>query len=347
MRESQFLAGAILALLVALPSARSDELPRAGNLLARSEWAKLDIVEGRIRVTDYKLGRESKLAASHPDTGMQEALAISTRNPQSIFLRYECVSPDERWTVQAMGNGIARIERKQFGESPETVRFTQPAHGACILSVDDGDRLHEWSGDSVWHLILERPEDCRQHFLPILDQLRSDWLMHARSRQVERQLLAIAESGKLPTTEELQSLVDRLRHPDFAERQAADRQLRSLGQIAVGFIDRLDKQGLDAEQRSRLEGIRWSLKVSDGDTDVRVAARLAGDAAVWIALLDREDPATRQLAARHLGVLTGKSITFDALASQQDRGQQLQRLRRELGIEQPILVGTHPGAILR
>ena len=43
----------------------------------------------------------------------------------------------------------------------------------------------------------------------------------------------------------------------------------------------------------------------------------------------------------------GYRITFDALASQEDRGQQLQRLRRELGIEQPILVGTRPAATLR
>jgi hypothetical protein len=183
--------------------------------------------------------------------------------------------------------------------------------------------------------------------LPRLDALRSDWLLGRRAQRLEQALVSTAVSDETPDFERLHTLVERLQHPRFAVRQAADQELRALGQVAAGFIAGLKRRRLSAEQRLRLRQIRQSLQVSGGDTPTRTAAWLLGDKRVWVAMLESRELRSRQVAADHLAMLTGKSLEFDALASPAERDRQVHRLRAQLGFDQTVLVGSRRESTVR
>jgi hypothetical protein len=142
-------------------------------------------------------------------------------------------------------------------------------------------------------------------------------------------------------------LVQQLRDPSFSRRRDADHQLRAMGQNAVSFLNRLDERTLDAEQRTRIRQIKQSLHVHDGDTPARVAAWLADDPAVWLALLERENEATRTVAAKQLEAILGHTLAFNPAAGESERRQEVRRLRAELGLARPVLVGDAGGAVRR
>jgi hypothetical protein len=84
-----------------------------------------------------------------------------------------------------------------------------------------------------------------------------------------------------------------------------------------------------------------------GDTPARVAAWLTDDKSVWLSLLERQSEATRSIAAGQLGAILGQSLAFDPVADGAARQQQVRRLRAELGLERPILVGDAGGSVRR
>jgi hypothetical protein len=210
-----------------------------------------------------------------------------------------------------------------------------------VIEGDEGTR--EIAAPGFWHLMLAEPDTCRKHLVPLLELVRPDWRLESKARQLEEALFAVARSGKLPDAARLRQLVRRLRHPKFERRQEADRHLREMGQSVLAFLERLDEQTLDTEQRTRIRRIRQSLTVTDGDTPVRVASWLADNSHVWLALLDRADADKRSTAANHLELICGQPLPFDPLASDIDRRRQIDQLRIDLGLDRPVLVSERDG----
>jgi hypothetical protein len=324
--------------------AAADEPPRPGHLLAHTSWARLEIVFGRLRLTHIRLGQESKLVASVPELGVEETLSFSASTADSARLHYEYRDARQQWTVAIEQAAPVAIDRlPSAGSDIVPVRFRQPAEGNLMLVVEDASQPKEVVAESVWHLMLAEPELCRQHLLPILQALRTDWRLDEQAERLEAALLAAARQQRLPDTQRMRALVDQLADREFTRRQAADQQLRALGQSAAGFIQRLDEKSLDVEQRTRIREIRRALELHEGDTALRAAAWLIDDRAVWLTLLDRDDESQRLLAARHLQALLGQPLAFDPLASPAERRGQLRRLRVEMGLDRPVLVGDAGG----
>jgi phage gp37-like protein len=88
---------------------------------------------------------------------------------------------------------------------------------------------------------------------------------------------------------------------------------------------------LDPEQQFRVRRIIDALsgQASD-DSPEQVAATLSGDPTVWMALLGRPEPSTRQTAARQLTAMLGEPIGVDPSADpatqQTQRDQLLARI---------------------
>jgi hypothetical protein len=87
---------------------------------------------------------------------------------------------------------------------------------------------------------------------------------------------------------------------------------------------------LDAEQRLHVESIRAAIKAEGDDSRQRVAAWLANDMEIWVAMLADEDGQHRQTARQCVARLANRSIVFDPTASADVRGQQVAALRAEL-----------------
>lgn len=335
LRKCLVLSFASLALAT---HAFAQEQQTPGNLLGRTTRARLEVVSGRIQLTDVRLGRRAALTSNDPQSNVREQLLFYAESADTARLSYLYADQRQQLIVDVDQSADLTIDQRPCGESGvPTVRLHQPRRGDMILTVEDGDLAREVTGGSIWHLMLTEPKLCNRYLVPILQSLRSDWVLDEQAQRIEAALLAEARRGHLPDTAKMEQLVAQLKHAEFSRRQAADRQLRRMGHAAVGFLDRLDERTLDVEQRTRIRRIRGSLQSNAGDTPARVALWLAEDRAVWLALLQREDIATRQLAAQHLGAIIGKPLAFTPGATAAERRGQLHRLRAELGLDHPVV----------
>jgi hypothetical protein len=140
----------------------------------------------------------------------------------------------------------------------------------------------------------------------------------------------LAEDASAPDEGRWQDLVKQLGDDRFAAREAADRQLRSLGQPVLPFLSQLDRRRLDAEQRLRVDAIRGELLSVGEDTPHRAASRMLYDRSTWLVLIAREDAAQRAAAARHLCKLCPEAVVFDPKAEPVVRRVQLKQLRQQL-----------------
>jgi hypothetical protein len=309
-----------------------------GNLLASSRHARLEVIRGRIRLSGIQLGRQSLTNAKFAGSDAQEQLVFASDKFGDARLSYVYTDPTQQLLVDIQEVADVTIARQpQGGADVAGVRLRQPVDGPLVLTVEDGGPVREVVAASLWHLLLAEPELCKLHLLPLLESLRPDWILGEQVQHIESALLTAARLEQLPDTQRMEQLIQQLRHPQFSQRQAADRQLRQLGQAACAFLSRLDERSLDVEQRTRVRSIQAALEIQAGDTPPRVAAWLADDRSVWLSLLERDSVATRQLAARHLGALLDQSLAFDPQADAAVRRGQLHRLRAELGLVRPVL----------
>jgi hypothetical protein len=321
--------------------ATAQDGPRPGHLLARSSWTRLDVVLGRIKIVNAKLGQKLTLAAEHPDSGARELLCVSADSPGSASLHYEFLTDQQQLAVDVERSEQMLLQRTPRPNTPlAAVRYVQPPRGAVRLVVEDAQGAREMAAPSLWHLALAEPDACGQHLLPILEGLRVDWRLAVRVEQLEGALLNAARSESSPPTEQIRKLVEQLKAADFQTRQAADRQLRTLGPVVLAYVDSLPDGELAAEQRTRLAKIRETLSTAGSETPGRVAARLVNDPSVWLALLDRTDQDRRVLAANRLALLTGKPLDFDPRADAAERQRQLAQLRTQLGFNRDIALGS-------
>jgi hypothetical protein len=163
-----------------------------------------------------------------------------------------------------------------------------------------------------------------------LESLRPDWGLRQQAAAIETRLFTTAQNAPAPDESRWQELVKQLGEARFAAREAADRELRSLGQPVLPFLSQLDRRRLDAEQRVRVDGIRQSLLALGEDTPSRAASRMLYDRGAWLVLLAREDAAQRAAAARHFCKLCPEAVAFDPQAEPVVRRVQLKQLRQQL-----------------
>jgi hypothetical protein len=317
-------------------------------LVANCPWYRLDVVSGKIQLVAVRLGHKAVLAAEDASTGATESLHFSAVEFDAVSLRYQYADPHQQWLVEIENRRQVSIQRRpREGSDLAGLRFQQAENGGIRLSVDLPAGPSEVAARDLWHLLLEEPELSRQHLVPVLESLRPNWQLLGQSQQLETALVQLAASPRLREIEPIQRLVDQLADPEFPRRQAADRQLRAMGQWGAAHLDRIDTRTLSAEQRLRVERIRQSLRLATGDTPRRVAVWLIDDLSVWLALLDRNEPQTRVAAAQHLAWLTGKPIDFDPLASADERQRQGEGLRSRWGLDRPAAVQAASPSVQR
>lgn len=313
--------------------------PTPGNLVARCHWGRLEIISGRVTLTDTRLGRRSTMTSGDPSTGVRETLSFSAKSPDIAWLHYEYEDDQQRIFVHVERSRRVTIERiPRPGSQLATIRYRQPEHGNITLEIDSQELSYQIVGASFWHLTLADLGAFAEFLAPVLESLRPDWRLVWTARRVEAALLDVAKERQLPDTERMEQLVAQLSQPEFFRRQAADRHLREMGQSAFAYLDGLNERSLNVEQRTRIRRIKKSLKINQRDTPARVATWLAGDISAWLVLLDRGEEQERIVAAGHLAALSGKNFTFDPLAGEIERRSQISQMRANFGLDAPVLI---------
>jgi hypothetical protein len=67
--------------------------------------------------------------------------------------------------------------------------------------------------------------------------------------------------------------------------------------------------------------------VNHEESPAQLAVWLSGDTTIWLALLSREDMATRRAAHQRLEAILGRPVAFDPAADPQTRQRQIEALR--------------------
>ena len=316
--------------LVSLVAAAAEEPPKPPKTpklaeAARRGWLRARIVSGRIAVGGTRLG---SLNDSAKGGGRSERVGIRIAG-QDLTISYQMSTPDEEFSLQVTGDSQLHIRRTPKRDSTLLpADFRQSADEPLRLALGPKAEQRVYQAASLWHLFITEPEACRSHLAPLLQVLDEKWDLTKTAQQVESALLRAAADGDLPDPRRWAALVEQLGDERFARRQAADRELRTLGRVVLTYLRGLDLGQLDAEQHYRVRRIIGTLSASmENDTPSQIASWLAGDPTIWLALLSRSEESSRRLAAERLDALLGEPIRFDPAADAKTRADQIEQLR--------------------
>ena len=296
--------------------------PAGGSLLTRSSWCQFEVVRGRFTAMNPRQAKTQVITSENPEEGEQQQLTVQVEDGLPC-LRYRWLTPEQRLTAEFVRGDDLTIRREAVSGEGAAILFRQPAEGPLTLVVD----RTTYRAPTLWHLLLDHPEACEAHLLPAINVLRPYWQVMRRAEQVRESLFEWAQSPALPQHAELADLVDQLGDASFARRQAAARELHAIGQPVLSYLDELDASRLDAEQRVRIEHLREMLELHTADTPQRVGAWLVNSKAMWLILMEDDEPARRQLATTQFAKLVDGPIAFDPHASPSERQNALARLR--------------------
>jgi hypothetical protein len=320
------IVAALLGLTAVGTASAQDTL--LGNMMrAQKDWLWFNIVDGRMSLSLTQL---TNIQSTSRSPAGKETFKLRNENGQPR-LSYELTGGEELLKVEVAGGGDdVHISRTPQGKSALlAVDFRQVPNEPMVLRLGTGAGQQVFGAADLWRLLIERPKECRQHLLPLLDMLRPGSKLAGTATEIEAKLLegaagpAVAERGRWA------ALVRQLGDDSFSNREAADRELRAGGDGATAYLRHLDQSRLDAEQRFRIRRILEAAAAQNGDdSPEQAAASLAGDPAVWLALLGRPELAARRAAVGQLAALLGEPIDVDPAAepdSQKDKREQLRQ----------------------
>jgi hypothetical protein len=250
-------------------------------------------------------------------------------------IEYQRTNAQEEFTVEVNSEGAVRFRRTPKGNAAiQAMQFTQLPGEAITFVLGPEGKQQVCRAPTLWHLLLFFPDECRP-LVSVLEQLRRDWQIGRLAAAVEAELLKAA-GGARPNREHWAALVQQLGDDQFMKREAAERQLRAIGAPLLGYLHQLDLNKLDAEQASRVRRVIKSLsRQTTDDTPEQVAAWLAEDPQVWLALLSRPDEAARRTAARQLASLLGEDVGVDPAADPATQKDQREALRVRIERSKP------------
>jgi hypothetical protein len=324
------LRGLIGACVVASSTVACGQAGALPNLSGRLLVVHFSIAMGRIEASADQPGFESEQSSSI-EAGRHETLSIHANNDAEASVKYELTTQSEQLSVNVSEGFEVSFSRHPAGQPHAAqVEFHQPRTGRITLTVVQDGVTREVHGETVWYLLLAEPELCRQHLIPLLDMLRSDWRLLETAQAIESQMVRIAAAYQPDNLRRWGTLVANLASDRFIDRQAAERQLRTEGTTVIPYLQSLNRRKLDLEQRSRISSIVDSQALGAEDTPEQAACRLLDDRPLWIVLLSRPQETTRRMAARQLAFLLGESIQFDPGAADSVRKTQLEALHKRI-----------------
>jgi len=329
--RTNLLAAVLIGLASVAAAQPPEEVPRLRQFTqGNPAFLRFRIVEGRVTFGCRNL-TNFQSQNSYGD-GRKEAINLGNENGRPT-LRYERTTSKEQLIINAAASSDkVSISRTPRGASSvAAVEFQQSPNEKITLTLGTGDRRQVFRAADLWRLAIAQPKECKEHLFPLLDLLRPDWKIAAIVARVETSLLARARENVTSHRARWAALVEQLGDDQFAKREAADRALRAGAASALGYLRQLDFDRLDAEQQFRVRRIIGALGgKSEDDSTEEVAASLARDCTVWLALLGRPEAATRQTAARQLAALLGEPIDVDPAAEPETQKAKREKLRARI-----------------
>ena len=332
----RLIRAALVLLMIALfagpARAQQDDAELALNpsIANKLRWVQFGIFGGRLVGSSAHYGTNVSSTTSNPLTGGREKLTVDITSGLP-GIRYEMTNAREELAIELAEGDQLSIRRTRKSNSPVvSLAFQQVTGQNLSLTLGEGSTQRILRGESIWHLLIAHPTDCRKHLLPVLELLRPNWRLATTATALEEALLRRAGSHTRIDRQAWAALVAQLNSDRFASREAADHKLRAAGYSVLAYLQNLDRKSLDAEQRDRIREIIDSLSDQQEDSVERTVISLASDPQIWLSLLDREPDAKRRQAAGQLAALLDGAIEFDAAADEATRQLQIAAIRARL-----------------
>lgn len=296
----------------------------------RDHGARTNVVGGRIQLTSPQSNGTSSYSSSGND--FSERLTFGRNMTGLPTIDYSRSDSKRDFTVRVSNGVEARIRLVPKDDSDVTaMEFVQSAGQPIEFTIGTGQESRTYRAPGLWSFMLRHPPEVSSRLLSLIGVLNKDWKLQKRLSQIEAALLETSVEDELRDRARWDELIQQLADDRFSQREAADRELRQIGQVALAHLERLDRETLDAEQFYRVRRIVQTLSQrTDTDSPQHVARRLAGDPAIWLVVLSRDDQAARQTALHWLESLLEKPVEFDTAADPEVRAEQLARLRRQI-----------------
>jgi HPt (histidine-containing phosphotransfer) domain-containing protein len=258
-------------------------------------------------------------------------------NGVSGSVHYQRTTAEEHFVVELSSDGRFLLRHTPKGKAKGSpIELNQVPGAQITFTVGAGPQQTVYRAPTLWHLILLEPKACGEHLTPLLQPFPWSSQLTQIMTSLEAELVRLAGIGKIPSREQWAVMVRQLADNDYAKREAADRGLRGGGPAAASYLQQLDYAAMDAEQQFRIDRIIESFRgQTASDTTEQVAAMLAADPLVWLALLDRPQEATRRAAAKQLAALLGESIGIDPVADPATQKERREQLRAKLQQSKP------------
>jgi hypothetical protein len=329
----------ILALIIAglftwAAAAGAQDLKNMHNLnqVIRTGLLQFRIVSGRVSLDG---SHSSTIQTPNNFDKQQEALSMQTDSNGDIVLSYNWSNSNRQLSIEVSNVSKVRIRYSGKGDDAQVpVEFYQPLQAKTVLKVGAEGKQQIYSAPNLWYLMLAYPAETKQHLLPLLELLHPNWKLSESAATLETELLRKAGGKSITDRKHWAALVEQLGDESFAKRQAADRAIRADDPAVLSYLQQLDFKRLDAEQQFRVRRIIEALTERLGDdSPEQTASWLAGDASVWLILLNRPEIATRRQAALQLTAMLGGPIPVDPDVDPSSQKAQIEQLR--LRIESP------------
>jgi hypothetical protein len=324
------LTAAVLAAVAAIAVADPPEDLSRLRQYARGGVFRFGILDGTLTLRCQR--PVSFQISSDFGGGQKETMSARIDRGQTI-LNYQRVSAKEDVRISVGGSGgRVSVTRSPRGEAKFVpMEFQQASGQKTTLTLGSGRDRQVFRAADLWRLAIAQPKQCEEHLFPLLDMLRQDRKLATTTARIEAALLASANAAASGNDARWAALVKQLGDDQFAKREAADRALRAAGAPGLGYLRQIDFDRLDAEQQFRVRRILAAHSGrSDEDSADDVAASLAHDSEVWLALLGRPEPEIRRTAARQLTALLGQAIDVDPAADPDSQKANREKLRARI-----------------
>ncbi|WP_157609888.1 hypothetical protein [Roseimaritima ulvae] len=273
--------------------------------------AHFRLVLGRLELDPPRHRKGTKAARQELPFPLSETLTVSSRRGvPSLHYTFQTdqqhviVDVVDAQRVQILSHRVDRQQR---------VTLTQPVSGPLEIQLDHPSDKQSFQSPSLIHLRASHPVLFETHLHHLMPYLLDGPTLETITAAAEQRLLRVACERPIPSLDDVRDALDRIRSPQSKVRRAAEAELLAMGLPVLRHLDRLDNEFLDAEQRSRIRRVRWTLRPQQSDSPSRLASWLSTDRDYWNLAAVHWSPAQRVLADQYVQRVCGIGLDAEVL----------------------------------
>lgn len=183
------------------------------------------------------------------------------------------------------------------------------------------------SGETFWDLRKRHPEEAARFLRPALEMLGHVQPLFGTDAKTAWQVLgAEASASNTELAKRIQTVLGRLESEKFADREAAQKELRSMGQAAAMLLRSWDRSKLSAQQNAEVDSFLADYMALDN----KEVDRFAKSPDFLLDVMSLDEPTLRDIAWNRLKSVRPGAAGFVVSAPTEERAKQIARLRYEI-----------------